>query len=370
MQFFDQIAALYGLVDQAFHSIQTVVDGIAGKQRLLDPGAEQPLAHSSAGLVQHPEQGPPLLTAPQGLGKFKVGPRHRRKLHILGFIVADDGLQALHTFDLGGVQVFQKCGHGKPHQTFFVDRGGLIPIASKLVFQRDGHQAWGVALLFHQLHRAGHVLFDIAGQLTAVQHSGIHQHLAGMVAAELRDHGRHDLLPFQLGDVGRAGGNIGKTDARRVPFQKNACNVIVFVILQHTALDDSARRDHPDDIALDQSLCLGRVLHLLTDRHLVSLGDQAGHIALVAVEGHAAHGGTLFHAALLARQGQVQLPGGGQRIVKEHLVKVADAVKQDLVLILLLDVHILLHHGRQFCHNRSPFLRAMPLCFFPSVCSK
>ena len=40
MQFFDQIAALYGLIDQAFHSIQTVVDGIAGKQRLLDPGAE------------------------------------------------------------------------------------------------------------------------------------------------------------------------------------------------------------------------------------------------------------------------------------------------------------------------------------------
>ena len=191
-----------------------------------------------------------------------------------------------------------------------------------------------------------------------------------MVAAELRDHGRHDLLSFQLGDVSRAGGNIGKADARRIPFQKNACNVVVFVILQHTALDDSARRDHPDDIALDQSLCLGRVLHLLTDRHLVSLGDQAGHIALVAVEGHAAHGGTLFHAALLARQGQVQLPGGGQRIVKEHLVKVADAVKQDLVLILLLDVHILLHHGRQFCHNRSPFLRAMPLCFFPSVCSK
>ena len=60
MQFFDQIAALYGLVDQAFHSIQTVVDGIAGKQRLLDPGAEQPLAHGSAGLVQHPEQGAPL----------------------------------------------------------------------------------------------------------------------------------------------------------------------------------------------------------------------------------------------------------------------------------------------------------------------
>ena len=89
-----------------------------------------------------------------GLGEFKVGPRHRRKLHILGFIVADDGLQALHTFDLGGVQVFQKCGHGKPHQTFFVDRGGLIPIAAKLIFQRDGHKARGVALLFHQLHRA------------------------------------------------------------------------------------------------------------------------------------------------------------------------------------------------------------------------
>ena len=182
------------------------------------------------------------------------------------------------------------------------------PVPAELVLQRDGHKARGVALFLHQLHRAGHVLLDIAGQLPAVQHPGVHQHLAGMVAAEFRDHRRHDLFPLQLGDMSRAGGNIRKAETGGVPFQEDAGDVVVLVILQHAALDDGARGDHTDDVPLDQPLGLGRVLHLLADGHLVALGDEAGRISLVAVEGHTAHGCPLLQSALLARQGQVQFP--------------------------------------------------------------
>ena len=127
--------------------------------------------------------------------------------------------------------------------------------------------------------------------------------------------------------MGRAGGDIRKAEACCAAFQKNTRNVVVFVILKHTALDDGAGRDHADDVAFHKTLGLGRVFHLLTDGDLVALRDEAGHIALIAVERYAAHGRALFEAALLAREGQIQLPRDCERIVKEHLVEVTDAVE-------------------------------------------
>ena len=156
-----------------------------------------------------------------------------------------------------------------------------------------------------------------------------------MVAAQLRDHRRGDLVRIQLGDMGRAGGDIRKAQTRFLSFEEDAGNVVIAVILQHAALNDRAGRDHADDVPLDKALGLGRVFHLLTDGHLVALGDQPRHIALVAVEGHAAHGRPLFHAALLAGQGQIQLFGCREGIIKEHLVKIADAVKQNFVLYVV-----------------------------------
>ena len=177
-----------------------------------------------------------------------------------------------------------------------------------------------------------------------------------MVAAQLGDDSRDDLFLPEFRDVGRAGGNVGKAEARRVPLDENARDVVVFIILEHTALDDGAGRDHTDDIPLDEALGLGGVFHLLTDGDLVAFGDEPGHIAFVAVEGHPAHGGALLLTALLSGQCQVQLPRGRPGIVEEHLVKVADAVEQNLVLVLFFDFQILLHHGRQFRHGSPPFL--------------
>ena len=88
--------------------------------------------------------------------------------------------------------------------------------------------------------------------------------------------------------------------------------------------------------------------------------DQARHIALVAVEGHAAHGGALRKAALLAGKGKIQLPGRRDGIVEEHLVKIADAVKKNFVLMLVFDLKILLHHGRKLCHGFSSFPYMVP----------
>ena len=137
------------------------------------------------------------------------------------------------------------------------------------------------------------------------------------------------------------------------PFRKHSqCSC--FCRPEHTALDDGAGRDHADDVAFHKTLGLGRVFHLLTDGDLVALRDEAGHIALIAVERYAAHGRALFEAALLAREGQIQLPRDCERIVEEHLVEVTDAVEKNLIFMLFFDLQILLHHGRKLCHDRSP----------------
>ena len=356
MQLFHEVAALDGLVDQTFHLVQAAVDDAAGNERLFDPAAEHPLAHGGAGLVQHPEQGAPLLATAQRLGQFQIGPRDRRQPHELRLVVADDGLQAFDALDLSIVQIFQQRRHGKADIALFVDAGLRGPVAAELIFQRDGHKARRIALLFDKFDGALHIFLQVGGQLPAVEGVGVHQHLTGVVAAQLGDDSRDDLFLPEFRDVGRAGGNVGKAEARRVPLDENARDVVVFIILEHTALDDGAGRDHTDDIPLDKALGLSGVFHLLTDGDLVAFGDEPGHIAFVAVEGHPAHGGALLLTALLAGQRQVQLPRGRPGIVEEHLVKVADAVEQNLVLVLFFDFQILLHHGRQFRHGSPPFL--------------
>ena len=327
VELFNQIAPLHGLVHKAFHRVEAAVDSGAGNERLLDPAAEHPLAHGGAGLVQHPEQRSPLFAAPQRLGELEVGPGDLRQPHELGFIIRDDRFQALDAFNLRIMEIFQQRGHCKADKAVFCDTGLCGPVAAKLVLEGDGHEARSVPLLFHQLDGAVHILFDVGSDFPAVQQARIHQHLAGVVAAEFRNDRRGDLLPLELCDMGRAGGNVREAEACCAAFQENTRNVVVFVILKHTALNDGAGRDHADDVALDEALGLCRVFHLLTDGDLIALRDEAGHIALVAVERYAAHGCALFKAALLAREGQIQLPRSCERIVEEHLVEVTDAVE-------------------------------------------
>ena len=357
-QRFGQLAPGDRLFDQAFHRVEPVVDDPARNKGLFQPAAQQPLAHGGRGAVQHPEQGAPLFPPAQGLGQFKVGAGDRRQVHILRLSVPNDRLEPADPLDLGVVEVLQQAAHRIADQPLCPDLGALGPVTAELPGQNGLDQAGGVFFVLHQLDGAVHVLFDVVGHLPAAQGAGVEQHLAGMVAAELGDDGQADLGPCQLGDVGGAGRDVGKADPRFLPFQVETGDIVVPVVLEHTALDDGAGGDHPHDLPFDQPLGQGGVLGLLADSHLVPLGDQAGHIGLVAVEGHAAHGGALLLAALLAGQGQVQFPGGRDGVVVEHLVKIADAVKEDLVFMLLFDLQVLFHHGRQVRHG-IPLLSAV-----------
>ncbi len=335
---------------ECLHGAKPRIDGLGVHQRLLDPGAQQPLAHRGFGLIQHPEQRAALFAAAHRLGQLQIGAGHRGQPHILGIGIVLHGLNALNAVLLGLVQVVKQGGHGVGHEGVFLIAQRRAPVRTELVRHRGLHDSVLEAGVLAQLHQRVGVLLDVGRHILEVEHRRADQDLAGHVPAKLGDDRAADLLGVQLCGVGLTCRYIGKADARAPASTGaaavNACQIVVFILREHAALDDGAGGDNADDVPLDKPLRQRRILHLLTDGDLVALGDQARHISLIGVERHAAHGGALLLAAVFAGQCQLQFARGCQRVIIEHLIEVSDAVKQDLVWMLFFDFKILLHHGR------------------------
>ena len=107
--------------------------------------------------------------------------------------------------------------------------------------------------------------------------------------------------------MSRACGDVCKAYARFFLRDIDAGDVVVFIILQHTAFDHSAGCHHTDDIPLDEAFRQSGVLHLFTDGDLITFGNEPCHIVFIGMERHTAHGRTLLLAAVPARQGELQL---------------------------------------------------------------
>ena len=153
------------------------------------------------------------------------------------------------------------------------------------------------------------------------------------------------LRPGEGGDGALAGGDVAEAQPRARAVPVHGADEVVAPLLQHGGGHHRAGGDDADDVPVHQALGQGRVLGLLADGHLIALGDEPGDVAVTGVVGHAAHGGTLFHAALLARQGQVQLPGDQLGVLVEHLIKIPQPEEEDGVGIPLLHLQVLAHHG-------------------------
>ena len=120
-----------------------------------------------------------------------------------------------------------------------------------------------------------------------------------------------------------AGGNIGKSHAGALLPRIDAKQIAWPRIFEHVRLNDRARRDDADDLALDQTLGGGRIAHLLADGDLIALFDQAGQIGIHGVKGHAAHGSALRQTAVFSCQRKFQFSGDEDGVFEEHFIKVA-----------------------------------------------
>ena len=184
--------------------------------------------------------------------------------------------------------------------------------------------------------------------------------LAGGVGAQLVDEVLIRLASVQDGgkDLGR--GDIGEAEAVLGARDIEGADVVVALFGEQGGLDDGTGGHHADDLAAHKPLGGGGILHLLADGHLVAPLDQTADVGIRRMEGDSAHGGALGLPAVSARQGQLQHPGGGDGVVKEHLVEIPETVEKQKVLVLLLDLKILLHHGS---HGGYLFLKIKSMNF-------
>ena len=155
---------------------------------------------------------------------------------------------------------------------------------------------------------------------------------------------------FKKGSFQLSCGNIGHCQRHACRIGVNSADIIVFPFLKLGIVCDGSGRDDAHHIPFHQSDGILRILHLLTDHHFIALVHQLSDIAVGRMVGHTAHGRPLFQAAVSSGQGQLQLFGCLFGIVKKHLVKIAEPVKNQSVRILFFHFKILLHHGGK-CHN-------------------
>ena len=106
-----------------------------------------------------------------------------------------------------------------------------------------------------------------------------------------------------------AGGDVAQAQPGPLLVLVDGADEIIPPLVQHGGGNDGTRRHNADNVPVHQALGGGGVLHLLTDGHLVTAGDEAGDVGVGAVVRHAAHRGALplRLAPVPAGEGQLQL---------------------------------------------------------------
>ena len=146
----------------------------------------------------------------------------------------------------------------------------------------------------------------------------------------------------ELGDGELAGGVVDAGEAGGFPVAEDGGEVVRALVVEQGVVVDGAGGEDAGDLAVDEFSGDG-LGGLLGDGDAFSGLEQAGDVALRGVVGHAAHRG-----AAAFGEGDVEDRRGGFRVLEEHLVEVAEPVKQDDVGGQGLPHGLVLgHHGGQ-----------------------
>ncbi len=124
---------------------------------------------------------------------------------------------------------------------------------------------------------------------------------------------------------------------------------IVLTRGQKIILDQRAGGDDADNLTFKRAFVSAfsggfGVLGLLTDRDTETLPDQPRKIGFSSMERHPAHRHFSIIDLATARQGDIQRRRCIHRILKEHLIEIPHAIKQQAIGVIFLDRKVLRHH--------------------------
>ena len=325
---------------ERLHGVKPRVDFLADSQRLLDEAAQHPRAHRRGRVIENPQQRALPAARAHALRQFEIAPGCVVEHHVAAVVVFADGVHVLERVLLRLLQIAHQRAGRADAQLHGADAVGIQRLYMKVRQQRRLRTR---ILVGNRLAQGDGQIACALGQLR------VGDDLLGRNARQLVLQALVRVRNFIDEELTRR--YVREGDARAATVEAHAEQIAVLALVEHRLLDDRSRRHHTDDVALYQPLGRGGVLHLLADGDLVALLDQPVDVGLSAVEGHAAHRRALLQTAAFPRQRQLQLAGDELRVVKKHLIEVAQTEEEDHTGVFLLHLHVLTHHRGHTRHD-------------------
>ena len=132
-------------------------------------------------------------------------------------------------------------------------------------------------------------------------------------------------------------------DAGAIAVRQHGREVVVLMRAQHLRVHRRAGRDDARDLALDKFLGRAGGLHLIADGDAIAFLDQARDIVFGGMIGDAAHRNRLAFFFVAGGESDFEFAGGGDGVIVEKLVEVAEAEHEQRVGNLLLYPVVLPH---------------------------
>ena len=171
---------------------------------------------------------------------------------------------------------------------------------------------------------------------------GGEEKFAGLNLGELVDGQQHGVGAGEFGGAEVSRGEVEQRYGRSLTIGVQGTEEVVAVRAEGR-IDGGAGGEDAGDLAANDLLGELGVFHLLADGDAVALAQKAGDVGLGGVVGDSAHGDGAF--PIPGGEGNLQLAGGGLRVVKKEFVKVAHAEEEQGVRIERFGPHVLAHEG-------------------------
>ena len=243
---------------------------------MFHPLAQKPCTGSCGGLIENSKQRTALFLGTHRFCQLKIASRVQVYLHILTVFVY---IELFYIRNIGFLcfgYVIKQCTERADESPAF--DVALTQCIRKLLYSRLFCGCIVVLFRFAAVQHGAETRLYKIGKLGAKLRCHVHQHLARRVCAELAEKRRQILCVVEGRSKYLRRRNVRKANSGAALVNKNGRKIVISCFGQHGCLGDRSGRDYPYNVALDQSLSGGGILHLLTYCDLISLFYKSGNI--------------------------------------------------------------------------------------------